>query len=161
MIDPKVGEIRRFPCDPKRPNATRSFIWAACEVCGKTRWVRLIKGKPKNERCVSCARGRLQGQVGREVNKTLTKAIASGLAVRETIPTPLQPILSEPTAEAVVDAFIASLKKSWEETKCLRGEVVRLKRLLEAADQKIAELEAKHKQSMIPKLKQAIAQCGD
>jgi len=32
------------------------YIWTACEVCGKERWIRLIKGKPKNTICLSCSR---------------------------------------------------------------------------------------------------------
>lgn len=32
-----------------------SYIWAACERCGKTRWVALLHGKPMNHLCRSCA----------------------------------------------------------------------------------------------------------
>src|SRR3972149_2935784 len=31
------------------------YIWVACEFCGKKRWVWLLRGKPKNKRCCSCA----------------------------------------------------------------------------------------------------------
>lgn len=31
------------------------FIWAACEGCGKERWVICYHGLPKNKRCKSCA----------------------------------------------------------------------------------------------------------
>ena len=33
---------------------TQKYIWCGCVVCGKERWVRLIHGKPKNERCIRC-----------------------------------------------------------------------------------------------------------
>lgn len=50
---PKLGEIKKarelgykgFP----------SLIWAACEICGKERWVALRAGQPVNHRCMSCA----------------------------------------------------------------------------------------------------------
>ena len=35
--------------------ANNIFIFHACVDCGKTRWVRLIKGKPQRMRCKSCA----------------------------------------------------------------------------------------------------------
>jgi len=30
------------------------YIWRACIDCGKERWVRLVKGKPRSERCQPC-----------------------------------------------------------------------------------------------------------
>lgn len=36
--------------------STERRIWLACKDCGKTRWVRLVKGKPERDRCPSCAR---------------------------------------------------------------------------------------------------------
>lgn len=36
--------------------AGRNFIWHACEVCGKERWVMVTKGKPHNIKCLSCAK---------------------------------------------------------------------------------------------------------
>ena len=32
----------------------RKYIWSACAGCGKERWVALVKGKPRNTRCLSC-----------------------------------------------------------------------------------------------------------
>lgn len=29
-------------------------IWAACELCGKERWVTLLRGEPKRRRCQEC-----------------------------------------------------------------------------------------------------------
>lgn len=34
---------------------THKYIWQACEICGKERWVQLIKGKPKQRKCYGCA----------------------------------------------------------------------------------------------------------
>ncbi len=36
------------------------FVWDSCEVCGKERWVMLIKGMPQRLRCFQCRRGRPQ-----------------------------------------------------------------------------------------------------
>ena len=33
----------------------KRYIWHACEVCGKERWERLIKGSPRSRLCQSCA----------------------------------------------------------------------------------------------------------
>ena len=30
-------------------------IWHACEICGKPRWVQLIKGEPERKRCFPCS----------------------------------------------------------------------------------------------------------
>ena len=33
----------------------RRYIWCACEVCGKYRWVQSKEGQPTKRRCISCA----------------------------------------------------------------------------------------------------------
>jgi len=44
-----------------RKDTTR-YIWSACMNCGKERWVKLFKGKPRNIRCHSCvSKDRQQG----------------------------------------------------------------------------------------------------
>jgi len=43
----KIGDI-------KSDNKNKS-IWSKCSICGKERWVRLVKGKPNSIRCLSCA----------------------------------------------------------------------------------------------------------
>ena len=35
-------------------SSTNRYIWSACIDCGKERWVRIIKGKPRNDICRSC-----------------------------------------------------------------------------------------------------------
>ena len=50
---PKIGEIRKgtdvgFKCSTKH-------IWQACSVCGKKRWVHLIRGEPVSKRCHKCS----------------------------------------------------------------------------------------------------------
>ncbi len=30
------------------------YIWAACEICGKERWVQFVKGKAATKRCKKC-----------------------------------------------------------------------------------------------------------
>lgn len=34
----------------------RKYIWSACSVCGKERWVALVKGKPRYIKCKSCSK---------------------------------------------------------------------------------------------------------
>lgn len=49
---PKLGEIRSY-----REIGYRSsyrYIWAACEGCGKQRWVRFVNGAPMISRCRKC-----------------------------------------------------------------------------------------------------------
>ena len=52
---PEIGEIARARDIGKgnSSNYTR-YIWAACEKCGKERWVPLRNGLPKNKHCVKC-----------------------------------------------------------------------------------------------------------
>lgn len=45
---PFIGQI-------KRNLRNQTYIWHACEVCGKERWVALMKGNPIFHRCRSCA----------------------------------------------------------------------------------------------------------
>jgi len=33
-----------------------NYIWHACEICGKERWVLCVNGRPRNLRCSSCAK---------------------------------------------------------------------------------------------------------
>ena len=50
---PQIGEIKK---GNKRPLSNRaSRIWHACIDCGKPRWVLLIRGNPRNLRCLQCA----------------------------------------------------------------------------------------------------------
>ena len=38
-----------------------AYIWVACELCGKPRWVKFRKGKPIHILCLKCARSCRQG----------------------------------------------------------------------------------------------------
>ena len=51
---PKLGEIRK--ASEIGYTGSHKYTWAACEDCGKERWVICSKGKPENLRCHSCAR---------------------------------------------------------------------------------------------------------
>ena len=42
--------------DVKILNNYQKYIWHACEKCGRQRWVRLVKGQPRNLLCNSCSR---------------------------------------------------------------------------------------------------------
>jgi len=44
----KIGDIKiNKHCD--------KYTWSACAKCGKERWVRIVRGKPKFPCCRSCA----------------------------------------------------------------------------------------------------------
>lgn len=49
---PVLGEVRIG----KEINKNRSneYMWCACRVCGKERWVRLVHGEPRDSRCGEC-----------------------------------------------------------------------------------------------------------
>jgi len=49
---PYIGEIK--PGWEIGLKSSNKHIWAACETCGKERWVCLLRGKPKKKRCVRC-----------------------------------------------------------------------------------------------------------
>ncbi|MCK4354449.1 MAG: hypothetical protein KAW83_04270 [Dehalococcoidia bacterium] len=56
-VTPKIGEIRRWKEIGKKGRySSFKYIFYACIICGKTRWVRLEKGKPQHLKCKSCAR---------------------------------------------------------------------------------------------------------
>jgi hypothetical protein len=48
-----IGEIRRG--SELGFKGSYKYVWQPCEFCGKERWVGLLRGKPKNKRCCSCA----------------------------------------------------------------------------------------------------------
>ena len=50
---PEIGEIRRGKEIGKNYNGR--FMWVACPVCKKERWITFINGKPKWQRCLACA----------------------------------------------------------------------------------------------------------
>jgi len=39
-------------------NGHHKYMWSACEICGKERWVAIIKGEPERRRCFPCSLGR-------------------------------------------------------------------------------------------------------
>jgi len=49
---PEVGEIRK--AKELGHKGTARFIWHACEICGKERWERLLRGQAQSKRCKSC-----------------------------------------------------------------------------------------------------------
>ena len=51
---PNIGEIKYGKEIDKLQLG--KFIYSACADCGKTRWVQLVKGKPKDNYCSLCAR---------------------------------------------------------------------------------------------------------
>jgi len=51
---PSIGEVRRGREIGKKQEHF-AFIWIACSVCGRERWVRLQKGQPDYECCIACA----------------------------------------------------------------------------------------------------------
>lgn len=64
---PEIGEIRRAEEIGYKSKGSK-YIWAACEACGKERWVCFKKGKPEQKRCLSCGmklsqntKGKLRG----------------------------------------------------------------------------------------------------
>lgn len=50
---PRLGDIARGTDIGYKASTKR--IWAACEDCGKERWVVLKRGMPQNSRCCRCA----------------------------------------------------------------------------------------------------------
>jgi len=48
----KIGDIKRGPEIGHKWSG--KFMWAACERCGKERWVSLLKGDIVSKRCHSC-----------------------------------------------------------------------------------------------------------
>ncbi len=54
LDSPQIGEIRDSFQIGKAWKG--KYIWHACESCGKTRWIHLIKGKPQNVKCLKCSR---------------------------------------------------------------------------------------------------------
>lgn len=57
---PVLGEIK-YGREIGYRSATSRFIWHACEICGKQRWVYFNKGNPIHKVCVRCS-NRLKGQ---------------------------------------------------------------------------------------------------
>ena len=54
---PQIGEIRKNSDAGKC--GSNKYIYHACEKCGKPRWVKLHKGKPRNTWCLICNQERM------------------------------------------------------------------------------------------------------
>ena len=52
---PQLGEIRKGE-EIGQALKCAKYIWVPCEICGKERWVRIIKQIPIYSRCTSCAK---------------------------------------------------------------------------------------------------------
>jgi len=51
---PELGEIHKAE-ELGYKSRRQKYIWHACEICGKERWVRVEKGKPSSHCCPICA----------------------------------------------------------------------------------------------------------
>jgi hypothetical protein len=47
-----IGEIQRIVPGRKLPG---NYMWHSCVICGKERWVDIVKGEPTADKCRSCA----------------------------------------------------------------------------------------------------------
>jgi len=54
-----IGQIEFGRDIGKLPERHR-FVWDSCEICGKERWVMLVKGMPQRMRCFRCRKPRTQ-----------------------------------------------------------------------------------------------------
>lgn len=52
---PQLGEIVRGREIQRTKLSGNRYIWLACPDCSKERWVMLLKGQPRCERCKSCS----------------------------------------------------------------------------------------------------------
>lgn len=53
-MNPTIGDIKHGD-ELGYKSYKGKFIWHACYLCGKERWIPFVTGKPKNLRCHSCA----------------------------------------------------------------------------------------------------------
>lgn len=65
---PEIGEVRRGRDIGKVRLGRYAFVWAACEVCGKERWVAARHEQPINKICIACAQKARGLRVRRENN---------------------------------------------------------------------------------------------
>ena len=68
-----LGEVRKGT-DIGFKTRTK-FIWHACEVCGKERWVLCRKGKPTNVRCFPC--GQLHPRMGNRKPRLIGRRVTT------------------------------------------------------------------------------------
>uniref|UniRef100_A0A6M3KAS0 Uncharacterized protein n=1 Tax=viral metagenome TaxID=1070528 RepID=A0A6M3KAS0_9ZZZZ len=58
---PEIGKVKR--AKELGLSGWNKWLWHACEVCGKERWTRLIKGEPEYSQCKACGhKGKLNGR---------------------------------------------------------------------------------------------------
>ena len=51
---PQLGDISTSKeIDNKKKN--RKWVWTACVVCGRERWIEVVRGKPRRTSCHRCA----------------------------------------------------------------------------------------------------------
>jgi len=54
MSKPELGEIRKAT-DIGYKGSSKKYIYAACSICGKARWVQLLHHKPERSICIYCS----------------------------------------------------------------------------------------------------------
>lgn len=52
---PEIGEVKWGRDIGRLRVPSNRFIWQACELCGKERWVRIVRNIPKSTVCSACA----------------------------------------------------------------------------------------------------------
>ena len=96
---------------------TSRWIWAACEFCGKERWVGLKYGKPKFNRCNSCANSSMHGNHSNRW-KGGTRKHSCGYVLIYTLPdSPFYPMAKYkyiPEHRLVMAQHIGRCLESWE-----------------------------------------------
>lgn len=55
MSELKLGEVRAVKGKDIGRKSLNSFVWSACVLCGRERWVEIRMGKPRRIKCSSCA----------------------------------------------------------------------------------------------------------
>jgi len=51
---PKLGEVK-LGAELGYKSRGQKYIWSSCNICGKERWVALVKGQPIHKFCYPCA----------------------------------------------------------------------------------------------------------
>jgi len=52
---PEIGEIKRGREIGRTASPSQNYIWFACDICGKQRWVQYIRGMPVHRMCSYCS----------------------------------------------------------------------------------------------------------
>src|SRR3972149_8152361 len=102
---------------------THWWVYHSCEICGKLRWVQLVKGKPSHTKCIICSNNDVSNSRRDTIRNIWLGRIHTDESKQKIRESRLGTKLSEDTRAAISNALIGN-KYNWQGGKTLIQQAV-------------------------------------